>query len=323
MRSDSARTAASRWLESAGGGLRPALHRVGQHRNAMFQRRQHVAAAGRGKAVDLLAQRLQMIAQLADRLVRGDVGRDATQRRDRLLHLLDAVVGARPHDQVDLVGQVADRGVVAGELFGGGQRADHAINVVQRPLDARERVAVAAVLTAAVDALGERADFVLERLDGAARQRFGQQPTDLGQFLAERRDRLIEAVGTPQRLHLAGDLLQLPLEARQRRCWRRCRQRRARWALTVRRTVELATARGDLGDRVAKIKAIDALALRAEGRRRGQFGRRRRGRARRGRLRQAREPRIRAGKWRHSADWRGHWPRRQSPVPTPAPAKAG
>ena len=153
---------------------------------------------------------------MADRVVGGDVRGDAAQRRDRFLHLLDAAIGAGANDEIDLVGQIADRGVVAGELLGRGQRADRAVDIVQRALDAGERLAVAAILAAAVDALA-RASGSRSPANSMAR-RGSASVSERRISASSSRNAAIDwsrRIGTPQRLHLAGDLLQLPLEARQ------------------------------------------------------------------------------------------------------------
>jgi len=48
-----------------------------------------------------------------------------------------------------------------------------------------------------IDALGQSANFVFQRLDGAARHRLGQQLADFGNFAAQRRERVF--VGLMQR----------------------------------------------------------------------------------------------------------------------------
>ena len=71
---------------------------------------------------------------------------------------------------------------------------------------------VDAALAGIVDAARQRADFVFDRFDRPARHRLGDGVANLGQFAAERGDRLLDPVGTLQRLDLAGDLEQMAFE---------------------------------------------------------------------------------------------------------------
>ena len=120
------------------------------------------------------------------------------------------------------------------------------------------------LLSVVVDAAGQRADFVLERFDLPARHRLGDGLTDLGEFAAEGGNRLLDMIGTLQRLDLARDLEQVPFERRKVRTGRRRlhhglrriglggrgrRRGMARRHLARRRTVEFVLARGDFGDR--------------------------------------------------------------------------
>ena len=86
--------------------------------------------------------------------------------------------------------------------------------------------------------------------------------TNLGQFAAERGDRLLDPVGALQRLDLAGDLEQMPLERGEIRSRRVAGRRRApsgavgatrrgaaRRQWPRRGAVEFALARGDFRDR--------------------------------------------------------------------------
>jgi hypothetical protein len=64
-----------------------------------------------------------------------------------------------------------------------------------------------------IDALPQRLDFDLERLDRAPRQRFGQRAADVGEIGAQGLDRRLEFACRPQRLDARRDLPQLPVEA--------------------------------------------------------------------------------------------------------------
>ena len=172
-----------------------------------------VAVAGMDQLVDLGRQRVHVVGEPHQRVVGGDIGDDAAQRRDRafeLLHRARIVIGAQDH--VELGAEIADRLVVAGELLGRHQRAQHLADFGERALDAGERVAVDRALAVVVDAAGQRADFALERFDRPARHRLGDGGADLGKLAAECRDRLLEMIGTLQRLDLARDLEQVPLQ---------------------------------------------------------------------------------------------------------------
>src|SRR6185437_3840888 len=130
------------------------------------------------------------------------------------------------------------------ELFGRRQRAQRFADFAERAFDAGQRLAIAAVLAAVVDAAGQRADFVLERFDLPARHRLGNGLADFGEFAAEGGNRLLDVIGTLQRLDLARDLDQVPFERREVRAGRRCglrgggTRRTARRHLARRRAVE-------------------------------------------------------------------------------------
>ena len=77
------------------------------------------------------------------------------KRGDRAFELVNRrgiVVGAQ--DQIELGAEIADRIVIAGELLGRRQRAQHLVDFAERAFDAGQRLAVAAVLTGVVDAAG-------------------------------------------------------------------------------------------------------------------------------------------------------------------------
>ncbi|MGY3107625.1 hypothetical protein ACVWW7_004252 [Bradyrhizobium sp. LM6.9] len=245
-------------------------------RDALLQHRKAIAGAGRaGDLVDLGRQQLHVVREPCQRFVGGDVGDDAAQRRDRAFELADRrgiVIGAQ--DQIELGAEIADRLVIAGELLGRRQRAQHLLDVGQRVLDAGQDLPVGAVGTRLVDAPMQRANLVLDRFDRAARHRLGDGVADLRKFAAERVDRLLGIVGALQRFDLARDLEQMALErgeirprlrwrrsvgrrgrrshrchgGRERSCRRRDRGRGARRHLPRRKAVELALPCGDLGD---------------------------------------------------------------------------
>jgi len=100
-----------------------ALQRGGQGRDALLQRgkRIGVAIAAR-QLVDLGRQGVDVIAEPRQCVVGGDVGDDGTKRCNRAFELMNrggVVIG--PQDLVELGAKIADRLVVAGELFGRGQ----------------------------------------------------------------------------------------------------------------------------------------------------------------------------------------------------------
>ena len=249
----------------------PCFQRRGQRGQALLEHAEGIAVAvNAGKLIDLGRQRVHVFGEPGQRVVGGDVGDDAAQRRDRAFELLHGRrIVVRAQDQIELGAEIADRLVVAGELLGRRQRAQHLADFAERALDAGQRLAVAAVLSVLVDAAGQRADFVLERFDLPARHRFGDGVADFGEFAAERDDRLLDMIGTLQRFDLAGDLEQVPFERRKirpgRRCLHhglcriglrkiglggRCGRRGMAWRhLARRRTVEFVLARGDFGDR--------------------------------------------------------------------------
>ena len=237
----------------------PCFQRRGQRGQALLEHAEGIAVAVEaGKLIDLGRQRVHVVGEPRQRVVGGDVGDDAAQRGDRAFELLHGRrIVVRTQDQIELGAEIADRLVVAGELLGRRQRAQHLADFAERAFDAGQRLAVAAVLAVVVDAAGQRADFVLERFDLPARHRLGDGLADFGEFAAEGGNRLLDMIGTLQRLDLAGDLEQVPFERRKVRTGRRrllgCewlrRRGMARRHLARRRTVEFVLARGDFGDR--------------------------------------------------------------------------
>ena len=201
------------------GGLRPLarFQRGGERGDALLQHGKAVAAVrGAIDLVDLGRQQLHVLGEPCQRFVGGDVRDDAAQGRDRafeLAHGRGVVIGAQ--DQIELGAEIADRLVIAGELLGRRQRAQHLLDVGKRALDAGEHLAVGAVGAGLVDATVQRADLVLDRFDRAARHRLGDGVADLGELGAEAVDRLLGIVRTLQRLDLARDLEQMAFEQRE------------------------------------------------------------------------------------------------------------
>ena len=197
-------------------GRRPlaVFQRRGQRRDALFEDREGIVAGlGAGKLVDLGGQHAYVVGEPGQRVVGGDVGDDGAKRGDgafELLHRGGIVVGAQ--DQVELGVEIADRLVVARELLGRRQRAQHFADFAQRAFDAGQRLAIAVALAGVVDAARQRADFVFDRFDRPARHRLGDGVTDFRKLAAERGDRLLDPAGTLQCFDLAGDLEQMALE---------------------------------------------------------------------------------------------------------------
>ena len=118
---------------------------------------------GAGELIDLGRERVDVLGQPRQRVVGGDIGNDRAKRRDRAFELVNRgriVIGAQ--DQVELGAEIADRVVIAGELFGGRQRTQHFADFGKRAFDAGQRLAVGAVLPVVVDTTVQRADFILE-----------------------------------------------------------------------------------------------------------------------------------------------------------------
>ena len=227
-RSDSARIAPSRCslLSAAAGRSRVSSAAVSAAMRCSSTAKLLAVAGRAGDLVDLGRQQLHVVGQTRQRFVGGDVGDDAAQRRDRafeLAHRRRVVIGAQ--DQIELGAEIADRLVIAGELLGRRQRAQHLLDFGQRVLDARQDLAIGAVRAGLVDATMQRADLVLDRFDRAARHRLGDGVADLGKLAAESVDRLLGIVRTLQRLDLARDLEQMALERREIRPRLRGRRR--------------------------------------------------------------------------------------------------
>ena len=116
----------------------------------------------------------------------------------KLTHGRWVIIGAQ--NQVELGAEIADRLVVAGQLLGRRKRTEHFANFAERPLYPGQRLRVGAVLAGIVDTARQRANLVFDRFDRAARHRLGDRNANLRQFTAERRDRLLDPVGTLQAL---------------------------------------------------------------------------------------------------------------------------
>ena len=112
---------------SPGGRAFAAFQRRGQRGDALFEDREGIAVvAGAGKLIDLGRQGLHVVAEPGQRVVGGDIGDDGAKGGDGAFELLDRggiVIGAQ--DQVELGAEIADRLVIAGQLLGRRQRAQH------------------------------------------------------------------------------------------------------------------------------------------------------------------------------------------------------
>ena len=208
-----------------------AFQRRGQRGNALLEDREGIAVTfGAGELIDLGRERVDVLGQPRQRVVGGDIGDDRAKRRDRVFELVNRgriVIGAQ--DQVELGAEIADRVVIAGELFGGRQRTQRLRGFRRARVRCWPAPGVGAVLPVVVDTTVQRADFILERFDRPARHRLGDGLTDLGEFAAEGGDRLLHMIGTLQRLDLARDLDEMPLERGEIRAGRRswcCRRGR-------------------------------------------------------------------------------------------------
>ena len=89
-------------------------------------------------------------------------------------------------DLVDLVRQRAHRLFEADQAFGRRETAQRVAHLRKPCSSAASAVAIGAGLPGAVDPLGQRANFRLQRLDRAARHGVGQRPADLGEIVAQR-----------------------------------------------------------------------------------------------------------------------------------------
>ena len=219
--------------------------------------------------IDLGRQRVQIVGNPGQRVIGRHIGGDRAHRGDRVFELTHGGwVVVRTQDQIELGAEIADRVVITGELLGRLEGAQRIVDFAERALEIGQHLTVAAVLAGFVDPARQRADFGLDRIDCLARHRFGNGAADFGEFAAEGGNRLLDIVGTLQRLDLARDLDQVPFQRGEirtggQRCWLRHRWRigrhhRGAWRdrrraagrhLPGRRVVQLALARGDFGDR--------------------------------------------------------------------------
>lgn len=170
---------------------------------------------GARELIDLRRQRLNMLAELRQRFVRGDVGDDAAQRGDRLLEL-----GHRPgafsgaDDGVEPCAEATDGVIEPRQLFGGRQGPQRVLNVAQGAFDATERRIVAALVTTVVDALRQQPDVAFDGFDSLTRHRFGDGAADIGQFIAERCNGMVDPRGLVQGSDPAGDCRKLVFDRR-------------------------------------------------------------------------------------------------------------
>jgi hypothetical protein len=119
------------------------------------------------------------------------------------------------------------------------------VHLLQAVLDAAQCRHVGAAAIALLDARRECLHVGLQALERAARQRIVDGARDVGEIGAQRRDRILDRARPAQRLDLAGDVGQLPFEAREIR-HRRARRLPGRCDGLRRRLFERALARGDL-----------------------------------------------------------------------------
>ena len=90
-----------------------------------FEHRERITMAfGAGELIDFGRQRVDVVAEPRQRVGRCDVGDDRPQRGNGVFELADgAGIVAAAHDHVELGAEIADRVVVAGQLFGGSSNA--------------------------------------------------------------------------------------------------------------------------------------------------------------------------------------------------------
>ncbi len=107
-----------------------AFQRRRQCGDALFEDRERIAMAFEAaKLVDLGRQQAHVVAEPRQASLDATLETMERSARDGVFELMDrrgVVVGAQ--DQVELGAKIADRLVVAGELFCGGQRAQHFAN---------------------------------------------------------------------------------------------------------------------------------------------------------------------------------------------------
>ena len=145
--------------------------RLAERLDALLEMVERVAAAALAEILDLLAERLHLRRELADRVVRGDVGRHVAQRGDRVLELLQRSRILLRDDQVDLVREAGDGVVEPDQAFRRRQPAQRVAHLGEPVLETGDGVMVGAGLAAFGDALGQALDLLFDRIDGAARHR--------------------------------------------------------------------------------------------------------------------------------------------------------
>ena len=116
--------------------------------DALFEDCERITVAfGAGELIDLGRQRVDVLAEPRKRIGRRNIGDDRPQRGNSILKLANgAGIVAGAHDHVELGAEIADRVVVAGQLFGWRHRAQRFANLIERALDAGESLTVDAVL---------------------------------------------------------------------------------------------------------------------------------------------------------------------------------
>ncbi len=194
------------------------MQRVGNGRDPLFKGRQHVGAAA-GGIRDLLdpdRERAHFLRQLAQRVVRGDMGDDAAQGENRALELLQGRrVVAAGGNAVDLVGEPFHSLLEADQVLGRRQRAQGIAHLGEAALQSGNGGAArdASAAPAVVQPVRERSDLFFQRLHRPPRHRLLQHQPDFGEIVAQRLDRGVEP--RPQRLDPVGDVAKLVFQARQ------------------------------------------------------------------------------------------------------------
>ena len=215
-----------------GAALRAFGHGIGERRDAVFEIVERVAgAARRAELVDLVAERLHLGGQPADRVVGCDMRRHVAQGGDGVFELSERLRIALRDDQIDLVRQPCDGFVEADQIFRRRQAAQGVAHFGEPVLDAGQGVAVdagnVAGLAAFGDALREALNLLFDGVDRLARHRLAERAADVAEFVAQRVDGVLDA-GAAQRLDLVGDLAKMVFQARQVLARHRHQHRRGR-----------------------------------------------------------------------------------------------
>ena len=180
---------------------------------------------------------------------------------------------------------VRHRLLEADQAFSRRERAERFAHINQAVFDAGQRRSIDAGLARVIDALRQRLDLDLERLQRAARQRFVERVADGGEIVLQAGDRRVQISGGLQRFDPRGDLAELLLQQAQverfarivrrvvglRTGWERLRLALAERALGRRIVVERALPRFDFARRACRRAHAGAPRSR---RRRGQSMRR-------------------------------------------------